>query len=138
MHATRLPTIRELVATLAKRDGVEAVLLLGRDGMVIDGHCLPGLDLDQLAAHVPPLVTSADELSATAIRGGLVTAVLEYERGYAVVTTSEACSSARAPARQPRRPDRGPPSAAPTSLPSSDGPPRRASAGDPAPGGGKA
>lgn len=87
MQATRLPTIRELVATLARRDGIEAVLLLGRDGMVIDGHCLPGLDLDQLAAHVPPLVTSADELSATAIRGGLVTAVMEYERGYAVVTT---------------------------------------------------
>lgn len=87
MHAARLPTIRELVATLAQRDGVEAVLLLGRDGVVIDGHCLPGLDLDQLAAHVPPLASAADELSATSIRGGLVTAVLEYERGYAVVTT---------------------------------------------------
>lgn len=87
MSATRLPTIRELVANLTQRDGVEAALLLGRDGMVIDGHCIPGLDLDQLAAHVPPLTSAADELSATGARGGLVTAVLEYERGYAVITT---------------------------------------------------
>ncbi|MCC6319132.1 MAG: roadblock/LC7 domain-containing protein [Gemmatimonadaceae bacterium] len=83
----RLPTIRELVATLAQRDGVDAVVLLGRDGMVIDGRAHGGADLDPLAAHVPPLVATAADLSATSGRGGLVTAVLEYERGYAVVTT---------------------------------------------------
>ncbi|MGQ0646811.1 MAG: roadblock/LC7 domain-containing protein [Gemmatimonadaceae bacterium] len=87
MHSARLPTIRELVATLAQRDGVEAVVLLGRDGLVIDGRTRPGLDLEQLAAHVPPLATAADELSATGARGSLVTAILEYERGYAIVTT---------------------------------------------------
>ena len=87
MSASRLPTIRELVATLAQRDGVEAVVLLGRDGMVIDGRSIPGIDLEQLAAHVPPMVAAADELSATSARGSLVTAVIEYERGYAVATT---------------------------------------------------
>jgi predicted regulator of Ras-like GTPase activity (Roadblock/LC7/MglB family) len=87
MNAARLPTIRELVAMLTQRDGVEAVLLLGRDGLVIDGRCIPGLDLEQLAAHTPPLASAADELSGAATRGGLVTAILEYEHGYGILTT---------------------------------------------------
>jgi len=80
-----MPTIRELVGTLARRDGVEAVILLGRDGLVIDSHTGPALDAEHLAAHVPPLVTSADALAVHAGRGALVTAVIEYERGFAVV-----------------------------------------------------
>jgi predicted regulator of Ras-like GTPase activity (Roadblock/LC7/MglB family) len=87
MTTGRLPTIRELVATLAQRDGVDAVVLLGRDGLVIDGRAHGGLDLEPLAAHVPPLAAAAGELSATSGRGALVTAVLEYERGFAVITT---------------------------------------------------
>ncbi len=80
-----MPTIRELVGTLARRDGVEAVILLGRDGLVIDSHTTPTLDAEHLAAHVPALVTAADELAQHAVRGALVTSVLEYERGFAVV-----------------------------------------------------
>jgi predicted regulator of Ras-like GTPase activity (Roadblock/LC7/MglB family) len=87
MDGARLPTIRELVAALATRDGVEGVILLGRDGLVIDGRSAQSADLDHLAAHVPPLVTAAEELSERAGRGELATAVLEYARGYAVVTT---------------------------------------------------
>ncbi len=80
-----MPTIRELVGTLAGRDGVEAVILLGRDGLVIDGRTTPALDAEHLAAHVPSLVAAADELAQHAARGALVTSVLEYERGFAVV-----------------------------------------------------
>lgn len=80
-----MPTIRELVGTLARRDGVEAVILLGRDGLVIDSHAGPPLDAEHLAAHVPSLVTAADELAVHAGRGALVTSVIEYERGFAVV-----------------------------------------------------
>lgn len=87
MSPSRLPTIRELVATLSKRDGVEAVVLLSRDGMVIDGYTKPGLDAEQLAAHVPQMVSSSDEMSATAARGNLITGIFEYERGYAVLCT---------------------------------------------------
>lgn len=90
MQSTRLPTIRELVNVLQQRDGVEAVLLLGRDGMLIDGRAAPGVDLEQLAAHVPPLATASEELSATASRGALVSAVVEFERGFGVVTTLSA------------------------------------------------
>lgn len=87
MEGARLPTIRELVGALATRDGVEGVVLLGRDGLVIDGRTAPGMDMDHVAAHVPALVTAADELSGRVGRGGLITAVLEYEKGMAVVTT---------------------------------------------------
>ncbi len=87
MDGTRLPTIRELVSALATREGVEGVVLLGRDGLVIDGRTAGGTDIDHLAAHVPALVTAADDLSARSGRGALVTAVLEYDRGLAVVTT---------------------------------------------------
>ncbi|HEX4933819.1 MAG TPA: roadblock/LC7 domain-containing protein [Gemmatimonadaceae bacterium] len=87
-----MPTIRELVGALAQRDGVEGVILLGRDGLIIDGRTAPSLDAEHLAAHVPALVAAADELATHARRGPLVTAVLEYERGYALVSalTNEA------------------------------------------------
>ena len=80
-----MPTIRELVGALAQRDGVEAVILLGRDGLLIDGRSTPTLDAEHLAAHVPSLVTAAEELAVHAQRGPLGTSVLEYERGFAVV-----------------------------------------------------
>lgn len=80
-----MPTIRELVAALAQRDGVEAVILLGRDGLLIDGRSTPALDAEHLAAHVPSLVSAAEELAVHAHRGPLVTSVLEYERGFAVI-----------------------------------------------------
>ena len=87
MQSARLPTIRELVATLSRRDGVDAVALVGRDGMLIDGRGVPGVDLERLAAHAPALVTAARELASGSPPGDLVTAVLEFERGFAVVTT---------------------------------------------------
>jgi uncharacterized protein len=86
-HGVPLPTIRELVGAIAERDGVEATILLGRDGLVIDGHTAAGLDAEHLAAHVPALVSAADELSAQGARGSLVTAILEHERGMAIVST---------------------------------------------------
>ena len=45
-----MPTIRELVGALAQRDGVEGVILLGRDGLVIDGRTSAPLDAELLAA----------------------------------------------------------------------------------------
>ena len=80
-----MPTIRELVGAIAQRDGVEAAILLGHDGLVIDGRTDPTLDAEHLAAHVPALVSAAEELSTQGGRGSLVTAVLEHERGLAVI-----------------------------------------------------
>lgn len=81
-----MPTIRDLVAAIRQRDGVEAAVVLGRDGLLIDSQAVPNLDPEHVAAHVPSIIQFADELGVAAGRGPLVTAVLEHERGLAVVS----------------------------------------------------
>jgi predicted regulator of Ras-like GTPase activity (Roadblock/LC7/MglB family) len=84
-HGVGMPTIRELVAAIAQRRGVDAAILLGRDGLLIDGRTAAPLDAEHLAAHVPPLLSAAEALADHAQRGPLVTSIVEYERGFAVV-----------------------------------------------------
>ncbi|MCX5766622.1 MAG: roadblock/LC7 domain-containing protein [Gemmatimonadetes bacterium] len=81
-----MPTIRDLVAAIRQREGVEAAVILGRDGLLIDSQVVPGLDAEHVAAHVPSIIQFADELGASAERGALQTAVLELEHSLAVVS----------------------------------------------------
>lgn len=81
-----MPTIRDLVGAIRQRDGVEAAVVLGRDGLLIDGQSAPNLDAENVAAHIPSIISAADELGAVAARGPLTTAVLELARGVAIVT----------------------------------------------------
>jgi uncharacterized protein len=87
-----MASIRDLVAAIRQRDGVEAAVVLGRDGLLIDSQVVAGLDPEDLAARIPTIIASADELGAASGRGGLVTAVLEHRDGLALVAalTSEA------------------------------------------------
>ena len=50
-----MANIRDLVAALRQRDGVEAAIVLGRDGLLIDSQVVPGLDAEDLAARIPPI-----------------------------------------------------------------------------------
>jgi uncharacterized protein len=81
-----MPSIRDLVAAIRRRDGVEAAVVLGRDGLLIDGQAVPGLDAEHIAARIPSIVAPADDLASALARGPLMTAVLEYQRGLAVVS----------------------------------------------------
>jgi len=74
-------------ALYAVRDheGVEHVLLLGRDGLAIRNVGANGLDTETVAAVVPGLLAGADMLGDAAERGAAVTLVAEYERGVAIV-----------------------------------------------------
>jgi len=83
---SRMPTIRDLVSALRRRDGVDAALVLGRDGLLIDAANEAAIDADGVAAHVPPLVTAAVELSHVSGRGEFGLLVVEYAHGIAVVT----------------------------------------------------
>jgi len=80
-----MPTIRDLVGAIRQREGVEAAVVLGRDGLLIDGQALPHLNAEHIAAHVPAVVGAADDLGASVRRGPLATAVLEYDGGVAIV-----------------------------------------------------
>jgi predicted regulator of Ras-like GTPase activity (Roadblock/LC7/MglB family) len=81
-----MPTIRDLVAAIRQRDGVEAAVVLGRDGLLIDSQAIPHFDSEHIAAHVPSIIQFADELGNAAARGALQTAVLEHERGFAIIS----------------------------------------------------
>lgn len=87
-----MPSIRDLVTAIREREGVEAAVVLGRDGLLIDSQAIAGLDADDIAARIPPIITPADELGAATGRGELVTAVLEHHGGFAIVSvlTNEA------------------------------------------------
>ena len=80
-----MPTIRDLVAAIRRRDGIIAALVLGRDGLLIDHQADAGTDAESIAAHVPSILQHADELAAAAGQGRLLTAVHEHEMGSAVV-----------------------------------------------------
>ena len=81
-----MPSIRDLVAAIRQRDGVDAAIVLGRDGLLIDSQLAPGLDADDVAARIPDIIGPADELGVATGRGELLTAVLEHRDGLAVVS----------------------------------------------------
>lgn len=81
-----MTSIQDLVRALRARDGVDAVVLLGRDGLVIDAQSSSTADPERLAALVPLVVGAAEELGIQAARGGVATAILEFERGVAIIS----------------------------------------------------
>jgi uncharacterized protein len=85
-----MPTIRDLVAAIRRRDGIDAAVVLGRDGLLIDHQANAELDAESIAAHVPSILTHADELAAAAGQGHLITAVHEHAGGTAVIATMSA------------------------------------------------
>ena len=82
-----MASIRDLVAAIRQRDGVDAAVVLGRDGLLIDHQADASVDAEQVAAHVPSILQYADELGAAAAQGGLRTAVHEHENGTTVMAT---------------------------------------------------
>ena len=76
-----MSAIRDLLTALRGRPGVDAAIVVGRDGLVIDDESRDGLDRERIAAHAPALLTAGDDVGAAANRGALVTLVLEHERG---------------------------------------------------------
>lgn len=85
-----MPTIRDLVNVLRRRDGVEAAVVLGRDGLLIDGQVVGSVDVERVAAHVAPVLQAADEFGTAANRGPLTTAILELPRGIAIISALSA------------------------------------------------
>ena len=85
-----MPSIRDLIDAIRQRDGVDAVIVSGRDGLVIDSRVDEGLDVDDLAARIPPIVNAADELGSASGGRELVTAVLEHHDRLAIISVLSA------------------------------------------------
>jgi uncharacterized protein len=81
-----MASIRDLVAALRQREGVDAAIVLGRDGLLIDSQAIPGLNPEDLAARIPSIIGPADELGTAATRGEVVTVILEHQKGIAIVS----------------------------------------------------
>ena len=82
-----MPTIRDLTVAIRQRPGIEAVVVLGRDGLLIDSQGKLEIDAEGLAARVPGIVAAADEIGESADRGSTRMAVIEQDNGYAVVSS---------------------------------------------------
>ncbi len=80
-----MPTIRDVVRALGKRDGVDAVIVLGHDGLVIDSVTDDGCDHESVAAHIPSIVESCNRLGGGGDRGDFGMAVVEFTKGLAIV-----------------------------------------------------
>jgi predicted regulator of Ras-like GTPase activity (Roadblock/LC7/MglB family) len=78
-------TIRDVVEALGRREGVEAVIILGNDGLPIDSRAAPGRDPETLAALIPGVMRACDQFGSSAAGSELEMGVLEYADGAAVV-----------------------------------------------------
>ena len=85
-----MPGIHDVVAALGRRDGVDAVIILGNDGLPIDSHIREGADAEVLSALVPNVVQASEQLGQHAQRGSLATGVLEFAAGYALIANLSA------------------------------------------------
>ena len=85
-----MPSIRDLVEAIRTREGVDAAVILGRDGLLIDSHVAPGVDAEAIAARIPSIVTPADDVGYALDHGALSMAVLEYDQGFAIISVMSA------------------------------------------------
>jgi predicted regulator of Ras-like GTPase activity (Roadblock/LC7/MglB family) len=81
-----MASIRDLVAALRQREGVDAAIVLGRDGLLIDSQAIPGLNAEDLAARIPAVIGPADDLGNAAGRGEAITVILEHRQGIAIIS----------------------------------------------------
>jgi predicted regulator of Ras-like GTPase activity (Roadblock/LC7/MglB family) len=96
------PTLKQLVEAIVQHEGVEAVLVIGRDGLLVDGRTgSAAVDLDALAAHLPRVLNAAASLGGAANtdgkegggRGELVSTIMEFEHGLALAAVLSADAS---------------------------------------------
>jgi predicted regulator of Ras-like GTPase activity (Roadblock/LC7/MglB family) len=85
-----LPGIHDLVAAIRQREGVEAAVVLGNDGLLIQGDGQPGFDLDVLSVGVPAIVSATTGLARTARIGEMDSVVVQTSDGFIVITVMSA------------------------------------------------
>ncbi len=77
------------LSMLRGHEGVEQLILLGRDGLVVRQSGGADGAEESVAARVPGLVAACEALGRASGQGPFLTAALEFECGTAVVLTLE-------------------------------------------------
>ncbi len=85
-----MATIRDVVEALSRSSGVDAVVVVGRDGLPIDSRAANGVDAESVAALLPTALKHMAQFGDAAGRGEFSTGVLEFSRGLAVVSVLHA------------------------------------------------
>ncbi len=85
-----MASIRDVVQALGRHEGVETVVLLGKDGLTIDSFSRNGLDSDGVAALVPSFVKACAKLGEAGSRGEFSAGVMEYADGFVLVSVATA------------------------------------------------
>jgi len=75
----------QALASLRGHEGVEHVLVLGRDGLLIRHSGESGLDAETVSAMVPGIASAAGGLASAAGGGDASTVVARFSGGVAVV-----------------------------------------------------
>jgi predicted regulator of Ras-like GTPase activity (Roadblock/LC7/MglB family) len=79
------PSLRDLTDAIQQRPGVQGVVIVGADGLVIETHDASHDHADAVAARVPGVVTAARQLGDAAEEGELQLALLEFDAGFGIV-----------------------------------------------------
>src|SRR5437660_1168720 len=85
-----MATIREVVEALSRRTGVDAVVVVGRDGLPIDSRTANGVDAESVAALLPSVINGMAQLGQAGGRGDFGAGVLEFGAGLALVSVLHA------------------------------------------------
>lgn len=75
----------EALSSLRRHPGVEHVLVLGRDGLLIQHAGDGSLDAETVSAMIPGIASAAGGLGSAAERGEVSTVVARFQDGVAVV-----------------------------------------------------
>src|SRR5207249_3862231 len=73
-----MATIREVVEALSRRTGVDAVVVVGRDGLPIDSRTANGVDAESVAALLPSVINGMAQLGQAGGRGDFGAGVLDF------------------------------------------------------------
>src|SRR5256886_6218450 len=85
-----MATIREVVEALSRRSGVDAVVVVGRDGLPIDSRTANGVDAESVAALLPSVINGMAQLGQAGGRGDFRARALEFGARLAPVSVLHA------------------------------------------------
>jgi predicted regulator of Ras-like GTPase activity (Roadblock/LC7/MglB family) len=82
--------LEQALTGLKNHAGVEHVLLLGHDGLLVQHLGDPACEAETVAAMVPGIASACTGLGRAGERGGFRTAVVEFDAGVGIVLSLSA------------------------------------------------